>query len=157
MENFVTGTAEELCLNTSSKITLDFFNDPQSLASKLIAVSEENQMRTSCQLDYFEKRFEVVEAVRSMTDTQAFMQKRVYRKKQIISDKAKNEWNTLIERVERQFQEDAFSASEARVTMENILHTCSKKVCQPTEHLENAKLVDQLNKDYAAEIKSSME
>ncbi|ONK62329.1 uncharacterized protein A4U43_C07F2770 [Asparagus officinalis] len=172
-----------------SKITLDFFNDLQSQASKLIAVAEENQMQKSCQLDYFENKFKelsakeekvalekiaailtnltatksslVEEAVRSMTNMSLHEKKMLHEEMSnihIISDKAKIEWNTHIKRLGRQFQEDASSATEARVTMENILHTCSEKVYQSAEHLENAELsIDQLNKDYAAEIESSVE
>ncbi|XXG80985.1 hypothetical protein AAC387_Pa09g1723 [Persea americana] len=77
---------------------------------------------------------------------------------QQISTNAKKEWNAYIEKVESQFQEDTFSAADARATMENILMECSKKVDQSSERWENAQFsVDCLNKSSISDIESAVE
>ncbi|KAJ6842801.1 kinesin-like protein KIN-5B [Iris pallida] len=103
----------------------------------------------------------VSEAVESMNhldlQVENMLQKDVLNIQQ-VSDKAKNEWMTYTKQVERQFQKDVSSTLETRATMENILQNCSEKVGQSMLHLENAKFsIEQINRDYAAEIESSAE
>ncbi|XP_077232897.1 ATP binding microtubule motor family protein [Tasmannia lanceolata] len=77
---------------------------------------------------------------------------------QQVSNTAKKDWNAYIEKVESQFQEDSFSASDIRANMQNILQDCSKKVGFSMQHWENTQLsLDHLNTGSAAEIECIVE
>lgn len=68
---------------------------------------------------------QVTEAVRSIRGKTLHDRERLQEEMssiQLVSDKVKNEWNTYMEKVGRQFQENVSSVSNTRMKMENNLH-----------------------------------
>ncbi|KAL6011244.1 hypothetical protein ACLOJK_001689 [Asimina triloba] len=77
---------------------------------------------------------------------------------QHVSTTGRKEWNMYIEKVESQFQEDTYSASDYRAKMENALTTCSTKVDHSRKQWENLQLsIDNLDKTSITEIESTAE
>ncbi|XP_068668252.1 kinesin-like protein KIN-5B isoform X3 [Aristolochia californica] len=107
------------------------------------------------------KTYMVSETVRSMKNENAaeggFLQKEVLSMKNLCTY-AKKDWNSYIEKVESQFQEDTNSAAETRVAMANVIEDCSKKVGHSKQQWESMQLsVDSLNKCNAAEVESTVQ
>ncbi|XP_020087658.1 kinesin-like protein KIN-5B [Ananas comosus] len=77
---------------------------------------------------------------------------------QQASDSAKKEWISFVEKGESRYQEDISSSARLRNNMENVLHQCSEKVGQSMCHWAHTQLsINQLNKDYGAEIEYSID
>ncbi|XP_072958976.1 kinesin-like protein KIN-5B isoform X2 [Typha angustifolia] len=72
---------------------------------------------------------------------------------QRVSDNTKKQWIAYIEKIESQFYEDASSTAKIKSNMENVFQHCSNRVDQSICHWSHSLLsIDQLNKDYGAEI-----
>ncbi|KAF5181319.1 Kinesin-like protein kin-5b [Thalictrum thalictroides] len=103
----------------------------------------------------------VSKAMRNMDEENIEVQGRLEQKMfdvQKASSNAKRGWSEYFGNVQRQFVEDTFSASESRVTMENIIQGCSERVDDSRKQWEHAEMrVDLLNKEGIAKIRSIVE